>query len=623
MCGLAGFFSRTTEINQETIEQMTCAVAHRGPDAQGIFLNEQGTTALGHRRLSVLDLSIAANQPMHSADGRYVIVFNGEIYNFKKIRSDLEQEGCTFRTESDTEVLLVAFHRWGIQKMLSALEGMFVFAIYDQHEKKLWLSRDRVGKKPLYYYADKEVFIFASEIKALLKHPLISNSKEINETAVNYFLHLGYIPEPHTIFTHIHKFPASGWTCIDHTISLNIQPFWKVEQEVVAEKIHDASQAKNKLKEILQGAVNRRLMSDVPVGAFLSGGTDSSLIAALASQHMKMPLKTFNIGFSESKFNESAYAKAVANHLKTEHQEYILSEKEGVALLDTYLQHFDEPFADTSAIPTMLVSKLARKEVTVALTGDGGDELFQGYGSYSWANRLSSPVWAMARKPLQALFSISDNNRLERVSQLLANDYGNQFSHIFSQEQGFFSQQELKNKLFTDKKKFHPFMYEPDSQIKRNLTPGEQQALFDFKYYLKDDLLVKVDRASMYYGLECRCPFLDRDLISFSYALDVSLKKHKGVSKWLLKELLSEYLPKELVHRPKWGFSIPLSKWLRNDLRYLIDDFLSEECIEQAGLFDKEYVTKLKQDFLKGKDFLFNRVWVIIVIHKWIRQNEN
>lgn len=621
MCGLTGFFSTTTEINPETIEQMTYAVAHRGPDAQGIFLNEQHTVALGHRRLSVLDLSNAANQPMHADDGRYVIVFNGEIYNFKNIRTDLEQEARTFKTESDTEVILAAFHHWGIEKTLHALSGMFVFAIYDQQEKKLWLSRDRAGKKPLYYYADQNVFIFASEIKALLKHPIVANAKEVNEKAISYFLHLGYIPEPHTIFNRIQKFPAGSWVCVDHTINLNIRPFWKVEQEIVPEKIKNAAHAKNTLKKVLQSAVNQRLISDVPVGAFLSGGTDSSLVAALASQHMKLPLKTFSIGFSESKFNESAFAKAVASHLKTEHQEYILSEKEGVALLDTYLQHFDEPFADTSAIPTMLVSKLARKEVTVALTGDGGDELFQGYGAYSWANRLCNPAWMAARRPLQTLFSISGNNRLERVSQLLANDDGNPYSHIFSQEQGFFSQQELRDKLFTDKKQFHPFLYQPHAEIKHNLTRGEQQALFDFKYYLKDDLLVKVDRASMYYGLECRCPFLDRDLISFSYALDVSLKKQKGVSKWLLKELLSDYLPEELVHRPKWGFSIPLSKWLKNDLRYLIDDFLSEESIERAGLFNKKYVIKLKEDFLKGKDFLFNRVWVIIVMHKWYTEN--
>lgn len=621
MCGLAGVFSNTTELTRETIEQMTCAVAHRGPDAQGIFLNEQHTVALGHRRLSVLDLSTAANQPMHSADGRYVIVFNGEIYNFKKIRTDLEREGCTFNTESDTEVLLTAFHRWSIQNMLNALSGMFVFVIYDQHERKLWLARDRAGKKPLYYCSDKGVFIFASEIKALLKHPLVSNAKEVNEVAVNHFLHLGYIPEPYTIFNRIQKFPAGSWACIDQTMILTFHPFWKVEQEVTRERLHDAAQAKINLKEILQRAVNQRLISDVPVGAFLSGGTDSSLVAALAAQHVKLPLKTFSIGFSENKFNESAFARAVARHLKTDHQEYMLSEKEAVALLDTYLQHFDEPFADTSAIPTMLVSKLARKEVTVALTGDGGDELFQGYGAYTWADRLSTPAWAMARKPIRAMLAFSGNNRLERVSRLLADDDGNPYSHIFSQEQGFFSQQEIRNSVLSDKVKFHPFRYQQDSKVKRSLTPGEQQALFDFAYYLKDDLLVKVDRASMYYGLECRCPFLDRDVISFSYALDVSLKKRKAVSKWLLKELLSDFLPNELVHRPKWGFSIPLSAWLKSDLRYLIDEFLNEECTEQAGLFNREYVTKLKHDFLNGKDFLFNRVWVIIVMHKWIKEN--
>ena len=620
MCGLAGIFSKT-DLNQETIERMTRALSHRGPDAGGFFINQQRTAMLGHRRLSVLDLSMAANQPMHSADGRYVITYNGEIYNFKTVRQELEREGHTFRTESDTEVLLVAFDQWGIQKMLNALEGMFALAIYDVQGEKLWLSRDRVGEKPLYYYIDDETFAFASEIKALLAHPQILKSKTVNATAIGYFLHLGYIPEPHTIFSEIRKFPTGSWARIDKKFKLDIQTFWQVEQEVVSKRILDPFQAKTALKDILNEAVSSRMISDVPVGAFLSGGTDSSLVAALASRSIQRPLKTFNIGFSESKFDETAYARTIAKHLKTEHQEYILSEKDAVDLLDTYLHHFDEPFADTSAIPTMLVSKLARKEVTVALTGDGGDELFQGYGSYNWANRLNSPVWKIARKPLQALFSASGNNRFERVSQLLDDNYGNSYSHIFSQEQGFFSQDELRGKLFVDSHRFHPFNFELNASIKRSLSPGEQQALFDFKYYLKDDLLVKVDRASMYYALECRCPFLDSKLISFAYALDPSLKRSKGISKWLLKDLLLEYLPNELVYRPKWGFSIPLSKWLKNDLRYLLDEFLSEQCVERTGLFKLEYISKLKKDFLEGKDYLFNRVWALVVIHKWISGN--
>jgi asparagine synthase (glutamine-hydrolysing) len=622
MCGVSGIFSSENgDLNH--IHTMVSSLVHRGPDAKGVFFNIDKGIALGHNRLSIIDLSERANQPMVSSDGRYVIVFNGEIYNFQKLKIELIalNKEIKFVTESDTEVILHAFVEWG-EDMMKRLDGMFAIAIFDQQRDRLFIARDRVGKKPLFFYKDEKNFIFASEIKALLVHPLVAGQKKINTTAINLFLHLGYVPEPHTIFEKIHKFPAGSWAWLDK--SINPQPirYWKIEEEIPKKRSEDVVQSKSMLKEVLEGAVRKRLISDVPLGAFLSGGTDSSLVVAMACRLGSFPLKTFNIGFKESKFNESHWASSVAKHLKTEHYKHIISEKEGVDLLDKYLHHFDEPFADTSAIPTMLVSQLARKEVAVCLTGDGGDELFQGYGSYAWADRLNSWPWQISRRPLRYLLSISGSSRFQRVSCLLDDDSGNSYSHIFSQEQNLFSQKEIGKKLILDDSNFlDGFKYNPAHPNMDSLTSGEKQALFDFNYYLKDDLLVKVDRASMYYSLECRCPFLDTELIAWSCGLAATLKKQNGVSKWLLKELLSEYLPKDLVYRPKWGFSVPLSRWLKDDLRYLIDEFLCDAVVENLGLFNKSYVNKLKIDFLKGSEFLFNRIWVMIIIHKWLKEN--
>lgn len=620
MCGISGIFSTQT-ISQATIKHMVGKQAHRGPDAQGIFISKDEKTALGHNRLSVIDLSASANQPMHSHDGRYVIVFNGEIYNFKEIRQQLSQRNAAirFETQSDTETILHAFEQWG-QDMVQWLDGMFALAIFDQQLNKLFLCRDRVGKKPLFYFNDGTHFVFASEIKSLLAHPVVMDKKRVSAAAISCFLHLGYIPEPHTIFSEVHKFPSGSWALIDRSLTVVPQKFWTIEQEVSADRIENTSSSQQQLKTILERAVQKRLISDVPLGTFLSGGTDSSLVTAIASHQVSNPLKTFSIGFAESKFNESQYAKAVARQLKTDHHEYILSEKEGVDLLHSYIAHFDEPFADTSAIPTMLVSKLARKEVSVALTGDGGDELFQGYGAYDWVNRLNNPLWKMAKLPVRVLLSATGNSRLERVSRLLGDHSKNLYSHIFSQEQYFFSQQEVRDELLTGSNGFYKFEYEPSAQ-ERTLTPGERQALFDFRYYLKDDLLVKVDRASMYYALECRCPLLDKDVISFACSLDVSAKKKEGTSKWILKKILAEYISEDLVYRKKWGFSIPLSRWLKGDLRYLLDEYLSQAQVEETGLFNYQLVTKLKHDFLVGKDYLFNRLWVLIIIHKWLKDN--
>jgi asparagine synthase (glutamine-hydrolysing) len=620
VCGITGIAGKES-IHPNAIAAMTQRLSHRGPDAHGIYAVADGTIALGHTRLSIIDLRTISNQPFQSSNGRYVLVFNGEIYNFKAIREDLiKHHGKSFKTDSDTEVIIEAFSVWG-DACVTKLEGMFAFVIVDVETKKLYLFRDRVGKKPLYYFHSNDLFAFASEIKALLTNPDISTQLTINQDCISTFLHLGYIPQPATIYQQIHKFPAGHVGLVDSNLAFSVKPYWKVEEHYPLKKISDFSDAKNQLNNLLHHAVGERLMSDVPLGAFLSGGTDSSLVCAIASKQMQSPLKTFSIGFENSRHDERHYASSVAKHLGTDHTEYVLNEREGCDILQQYLHHYDEPFADTSAIPTMLISRLARDQVTVVLTGDGGDELFLGYGAYVWANRLNAPMLKVIQRPLGKILERSGNNRLERVSKLLQpNDQSGIRSHIFSQEQYFFSQDEIAHKLLATKTQFHPFVYE-DPAIIAKISPAEKQALFDFNYYLKDDLLVKVDRASMYHSLECRCPLLDRRIVEFACALDPSLKLKNKKSKYILKSVLKDYLPESMVERPKWGFSVPLDTWLKNDLRYLIDEHLSEKRINEIGLFNPGYVLDLTQKFFAGTDYLYNRLWVLIVIQKWMKEH--
>ncbi|HEY5751318.1 MAG TPA: asparagine synthase (glutamine-hydrolyzing) [Chryseolinea sp.] len=623
MCGIAVVLSKSAGGAQD-IEPMIAQLRHRGPDAQSAWLSDDGKVALGHTRLSVIDLSETANQPMVSQDGRYIIVFNGEIYNFKTIRKEIEttHPQVKFKTTSDTEVILHAYALWG-EQMMSRLGGMFALAIWDTETKTMFMCRDRVGKKPLFYYQDDNYFIFASEIKSLLKHPVVNSAKrQIDTGAVHQFLHLGYIPEPRTIFSSIKKFPAGFAGTVNAGLAMEIRAYWSIEGQLHPKSSADEGSVKQNLKNILTEAVQQRLISDVPLGTFLSGGTDSSLVTALASKSSTGPLKTFSIGFAENKFDESDYARRVASHLGTDHHAYTLSEREAVGILETYLKHFDEPFADTSAIPTMLVSKLARKEVTVALTGDGGDELFQGYGAYDWAERLHNPLLQAFQTPLAYGLRNFGNSRLKRISHMLEKvDKAQIRSHIFSQEQYFFSDRELKENLLNHPASYASFTYNDPQVGSVNLTAREQQAIFDLKFYLKDDLLVKVDRASMFHALECRCPLLDHTVIEFALNLPLSFKVRGNVHKWILKEILGDYLPAELIHRPKWGFSIPLAKWLKNELRYLIDDYLDKPGIEAAGLVHYDYVNALKEAFLNGSDYLYNRLWTLIVIHKWLREN--
>ncbi len=617
MCGIAGICS--PEIDESVLNDMIHSLHHRGPDARGVYIDEGRRVALGNVRLSIMDLSEQANQPMISDDGKYIIIYNGEIYEFNGIREELRSKnpGLHFNTHSDTEVILSAYKYYG-KDMLSKLEGMFALAVYDRLKDEVFLCRDRLGKKPLFYYHDSLNFIFASEIKALLKHPVVAGNLQINNYAIYLFLHLGYIPEPYTIYECIKKFPAAHYALYKNN-RLELNSYWNIEKAFENPDNPDETTLKLRLKEMLARSVRNRMISDVPLGIFLSGGTDSSLVAALATDTTSNKLKTYSIGFNESKYDESGYARQVAGHLRTDHHEFRLNEVQALNILEKYIRHFDEPFADTSAIPTLLVSELARKEVKVALTGDGGDELFLGYGAYDWANRLNYPSVGFIKPFLAAILRQAPGSRLKRVSHLFENVPKEGLrSHIFSQEQYFFSQEEIQNKLLKSKQDFSFSYNDPDCN---DLEPAEKQALFDIRYYLRDDLLVKTDRASMYHSLECRSPFLDYRVAELAVSLPYRIKKRGGASKWILKEILKDYLPVNLIYRPKWGFSIPLNKWLRHDLQYLINSYLNQSFIENTGIVESKYVKILKDLFLHGNDYLYNRIWLLIVLHKWMAEN--
>ncbi len=617
MCGITGFLSK--QQTQEDLTKMTDCIVHRGPNAGGYFFDDNHGIGLGHRRLSILDLSESANQPLYSTCGRFVIIYNGEVYNFKEIQSDiLKEKNITFKTTSDTEVILEAFALWGLS-FVSKLNGMFAISIWDKETQELFIFRDRIGIKPIFYHLSDSEFIFSSELKSL---KTLSKKFTINKEAIASFLHLGYIPVPQTIYHDIHKFPSGSFakvTLVDGKINLDIQKYWKLEDKIQKKVIQDEKQAFTALNGLIENSVQSRMVSDVPFGTFLSGGIDSSLVTATASQFVEKPLNTFSIGFEESKHDESKYAKEIAKRLKTNHHEFILSEKKALPLFESILESYDEPYADSSAIPTMLVSSLARQEVTMILTGDGGDELFHGYGMYDWAERLKKPLINTFKNTIGWGLQTFGDQRMKRAGQVFSQSkHENIHNHIFSQEQYLFSNKELSTLL---KQPIKPFNYLENKELSRKLSSAESQALFDLNYYLQDDLLVKVDRASMKYNLECRVPLLDHNIIEFALNLHPHLKKQGDIRKYLLQEVLFSKLPKSLFERPKQGFSIPLGKWLKNELAYLLTDYLNPTVIEQFDILNNQEVQKLITRFKKGEDYLYNRIWVMILLHKWLIEN--
>jgi asparagine synthase (glutamine-hydrolysing) len=615
MCGIAGFYSFNQSLSIADLEDITSTVKHRGPNATNTFYDEVSKVGLGHTRLSIIDLRSSSNQPMTSQCGRYVIVFNGEIYNFKELRKEIK--GVAFRTNSDTEVLLEGFANFG-QSFVDKLVGMFAFVIYDKAQNKLMVCRDRVGLKPIYYYNDNDNFIFGSELKVLEAVKVLKGNLQVNRHAVLEYLHFGYVPEPFSIYENVYKFPSGNIWDIDGSGEISKKTYWDINSFITKGVVNNETEVKTKVKELIDKSVNYRLVSDVPSGIFLSSGTDSSLIAAAAAKVSSYKIDTFTIGFTDKKQDESLFASKIANYIGTNHHTITAKEKDALELFDHLIDVYDEPFADSSAIPTMLVSKLAKDYVTMALSGDGGDELFMGYGNYIWANRLRSPFIYNTRHFLAFLVKLLGNRYRDASQRLKYNSSGAFNSHVTSYNNFTFDEINRNLSLLNSSLVYHNKVHDHDLDLGRELSPAESLALFNIKHYLKDNLLVKTDRASMYYALEVREPLLDHKLIEYALNIDETLKLKGKDFKYVLKQVLLDYLPKEFVDRKKQGFSIPLARWLRSDLNYLLDKYLSREIIEKYNYVSFEYTDNIIRQFNKGADYLAGRIWILIILHKWL-----
>lgn len=609
MCGINGIISnRNLDLNK-LLSQMNASIHHRGPDASGVDVVEG--IGLGHVRLSILDLSTHANQPFK--DNRYSLVFNGEIYNFEELR-DKYQFNC--ETTSDTEVLFQGLKSVG-KDFVKELNGMFSFAFWDKEKDSLLIARDRLGIKPLYLYEKDGVIAFSSELKGLKSIQNELGGFSVSMDAINAFMYLGFIPVPLSIYNEIIKFEEGSLAEIKNG-QLTYEKYWDVDECVTNTVISDEAEAKEQLKSIVNSSIEYRLKSDVPFGTFLSGGIDSSLVTAVAQSLTKEPVKTFSIGFENPKFNEANFAKEVAGYLKTDHHEFLVSENEAKKLVEDLISHYDEPFGDPSSIPTMMVSKMARKHVKMILSGDGGDEVFHGYGFYNWANRLSKPAIKIFRKPIGKILSLG-NSRIKRASNVFMYPKGRMKSHIFSQEQYFFTKDEIQDILIQSSN--DPAFLDEEPNYKRELSAREKQSIYDIKYFLRDDLLNKVDIASMKASLEVRVPLLDHRIIEFGVNVHEDLKIKNGDSKYILKQVLYDYVPNEFFDRPKKGFNIPLESWLDTDLSYLLDNNLNKESVESVGLVHYDKVKKLLNRYKAGEKYLFTRIWALILLHEWFKRN--
>ena len=610
MCGIAGFIS--PNYNQEHLRRITSSIKHRGPDAEGYFSDHADQIGLGHRRLSIIDLSAAANQPFYSLDGRYVMVYNGEVYNFRELAV---KYGIHPRTSSDSEIILEAFSKTGIT-CVNDFNGMFAMAIWDRQDKKLYIIRDRFGVKPLVFYHKGNDFAFASELKALLQLPV---EKKINHGALQDYFFLEYVPNAACILENFQKLPNGHYLVVERG-NIEIKPYYQFEEKILARPLpsRKESDVVDEFEDLLGSAVKYRQISDVPIGAFLSGGTDSSLICALFQKQNVNPVNTFTIGFDVAGYDESAYASRVAAILKTNHSETRLSDESSISIVDRIVDYYDEPFAAPSTIPSYLVCKEARKKVTVAMSGDGGDELFMGYGYYGLYRKVKT-LYRMdpgvGRYMIKSLFATM-SSRYKRASRLFALPPEDLFAHLWSEQQYMFSEKEIKSLLNLSVTSLS--IHENWRKINRmNLTDFEKISLFDIQQYLANNLLYKMDAASMANSLEVRNPYLDYRLVEFCFNLPQEYKIHKGTSKYLMKKLLQRYLPDELVYRRKWGFPAPIGDWLSKELSYLIDKWLDPRRISAQGLFNGQQVKHYVDAFRNGKKFHDKRLWSLIFFQMW------
>lgn len=628
MCGITGFIDYKKQSDIQVLKAMNNTLHHRGPDgkAEKIIDTTHAQLGFAHSRLSIIDLSEGGTQPMQYK--HFTIVFNGEIYNYNEIKEKLSLKGHTFNSHSDTEMILHAVEEWGLDAIHQFI-GMFAIVLHDAQKNLIYFIRDRAGVKPFFYYQKNDIILYGSELKSIVQHPLFE--KKLNMDSVSLFLQYGYIPNPHCIYQDVQKLQPG------HTITINLvtkdtslQQYWNVYDAYNKPNINISYQeAITETEKLLQSACNYRMVSDVPVGVFLSGGYDSTCVTALLQKDSTEKIKTFTIGFDDEKINEAQYAKDVANILGTDHTEHYCTEKEALEIVPQLPYYYDEPFADSSAIPTTLVSKIAREKVTVALSADAGDEVFAGYNRYDYIMQFGKKIKSIPapiRKMMATIMGIIDadtipilrnkylfHSRYEKVKQFLkqADDY--HMNQVLSKQ--FLPEDIDKILLHKTNKVFTAF--DSTELNKENYNALNYIMAIDYETYLVDDILQKVDRATMTHSLEGREPFLDQRVIEWAATLPLEYKYNQGVKKRILRDIVHKYVPKEIMDRPKMGFGIPIVQWLTKDLKFLVDNFFSTSYLEKQKIFNVAQVQKLIQAFYEGKKERAEKIWYLLMFQMW------
>lgn len=639
MCGIAGIWSFRGQIEESVLQSMTDALAHRGPDDSGLYIDPGGRLGLGHRRLSILDLSSLGHQPMSNENGSIWITYNGEVYNFGQIRDELTRKGHVFKSSTDTEVIIKSYEEWGMECVHKFI-GMFALGIWDRKENKLILLRDRAGVKPLYYYSGEGVFLFGSELKALMRHP--DFRRDIDHDALALYLRYGYVPAPYTIFKNTFKLMPGSYLTVRDGGRLEESTFWDAVDFYLKEPF-TASEAEiaEELENLLVDSFKYRLVSDVPVGVFLSGGIDSSLLTALLQKNTGSTLKTFSIGFYESSHNEAEWAQKVADFLGTDHTEYYVSEKEAFETVRKLPEIYDEPFADNSVIPTYLVSKLTRNVAKVALSADGGDELFYGYKRYWHTNKTvglfsSLPQFAKSAAinglgvlspdfvdsiyrtfgfALPRIDSFKD--KYSKIVHMLNETNKGEFTNMYKEAAGLSTTKDLREIVSYDYESISNPWFEDTFRRLANLDLSTRMRVTDFRTYLADDILTKLDRATMSVGLEGRDPFLDHRIVEYSARIPADMLYKNGTSKYILRRILYKHVPRSLLERPKQGFNAPLHHWFKKDLSELLHTYLNKPRLEKEGVFDAKAVDSLVKGYLNGASVNINTLWSILIYEMW------
>lgn len=636
MCGITGFFSQAA-ISGDWASDLAVAVEtlhHRGPDDSGRWISSDGRIGLGHRRLSILDLSAHGHQPMVSACGQWTMVFNGEVYNFREIRAELEPLGHRFAGTGDSEVILAAFSQWG-PSAVKRFIGMFAIALWAAQQRRFYLIRDRIGIKPLYYGWIGGILSFASELKAL--RAFKGWRPEIDRDAMADYFRFGYIADPRSIYRHVHKLMPGHWLELGSTDEPRLVQYWSIVDAAANQRTGTEEALADELEALMESAFKYRMIADVPVGVFLSGGIDSSILAAILQKHAGQPIKTFTIGFNEAERNEAPFAEAVARHLGTEHYTRILEVEQAMRILPSWGDLYDEPFGDSSGIPTLLVSQIAAEQVKVVLSADGGDELFSGYVTYPNLARQNARLTGMPAWQRKSMASILGTVPWQRMDDFLADRrWGDGLNHSIRYSAtvrfskildrlgvngvGEMQHQALSQAFWPDRELHRLIGHCPSTRPTADRydgLDGEKLCLWDLHNYLPGDVLTKVDRATMRASIEGREPLLDHRLAEFAFSLPYTLRQGALGSKHLLRKVLYRHIPRALIDRPKQGFGIPLKRWLTGSMRLLVDQFLNDRRIRAQGLFDPLTVKTMVRRLDAGDDLSVNRVWLLLAFQMW------